>query len=207
MGDRLEHKLYLPYIRDKRVKRELKGKEEMPCGIAFTREVWDRIHYGKKHQNRSKRKRFHRMKMRIAELKRLDKRQHLIDDLIATTGVPKEDIETLIMKAGSVCEEWRESHVCGKTSRVDYVIDLISNYYPKLDDLCQACHDIIIVAYTDENEPMTEEEDNQLYKATFPVMEKNGIKSNLICGIADDLRGEIALRIISISDLKPDEDE
>lgn len=207
MAEKLERKLYLPYIRDKRVKRELKGKEEMPCGIAFTREVWDRIHYGKKHQNRSKRKRFHRMKMRIAELKRLDKRQHLIDDLIATTGVPKEDIETLIMKAGSVREEWRESHVCGKPSRVDYVIDLLSNYYPTLDDLCQDCHDVIIVVYTDENEPMTEEEDNQLYKATGFILAKSGIKSQLICGHADDVKGDIALRIIGISDLKPDEDE
>lgn len=207
MAEKLERKRYLPYIRDKRVKRELKGKEEMPCGIAFTREVWDRTHYGKKHQNRSKRKRFHRMKMRIAELKRLDKRQHLIDDLIATTGVPKEDIETLIMKAGSVREEWRESHVCGKPSRVDYVIDLLSNYYPTLDDLCQDCHDVIIVVYTDENEPMTEEEDNQLYKATGFILAKSGIKSQLICGHADDVKGDIALRIIGISDLKPDEDE
>lgn len=29
----------------------------------------------------------------------------------------------------------------------------------------------------------------------------------LICGHADDVQGEIALRIIGISDLKPDEDE
>lgn len=207
MAERLERKLYLPYIRDKRVIRELKGKAEMPYGIAFTQEVWDRIHLGEAHQNHSKRKRFHRLERRIAELKRLDKRQHLIEDLIATTGVPKELIETLIMKAGSVREEWRESHVCGKTSRMDYVIDLISNYYPTLDDLCQYCHDVIIVAYTDENEPMTEEEDNQLYKATVSVMAKKGIKSHLICGNTDDVRGEIALRIIGISDLKPDEDE
>lgn len=203
MAERLERKLYLPYIRDKRVIRELKGKKEMPFGIAFTREVWDRIYYGKKHQNRSKRKRFHRMKMRIAELKRLDKRQHLIDDLIASTAVPKEDIELLIMKAGSVREEWRESHVCGKTSRLDYVVDLISNYYPTLDDLCQDCHDVIIVVYTNETEPMTEEEHNQLYKAAIPVLVKSGIKSHLICGHADDIQGEIALRIIGISDLKP----
>lgn len=91
--------------------------------------------------------------------------------------------------------------------RVDYVIDLTSNYYPTLDDLCQDCHDVIIVVYTDEHEPMTEEEDNQLYKATVPVLAKSGIKSHLICGHADDVKGEIALRIIGISDLKPDEDE
>ena len=147
------------------------------------------------------------MERRIAKLKRLDKRQHLIDDLIATTGVPKEFIETLIMNAGSVREEWRESHVCGKTSRVDYVIDLLSNYYPTLDDLCQDCHDVIIVVYTDEHEPMTEEEHNKLYKATSPVMVTSGIKSHLICGHTDDVQGEIALRIIGISNLNPNEDE
>lgn len=207
MAETLERKIYLPYIRDKRVTRELKGKKAMPYGIAFTREVWDRIHYGENHQNRNKRKRFYRLERRIAELKRFDKRQHLIDDLIATTCVPKEDIETLIMKAGSVRESWRESHVSGKTSRLDYVVDLISNYYPTLDDICQDCHDVIIVVYTDENEPMTEGEDKQLYQATVPVMAKNGIKSRLICGHADDIQGGIALRIIGISDLKPDDDE
>lgn len=208
MAERLERKLYLPYIRDKRVIRELKGKSEIPYGIAFTQEVWDIIHFGETHQNRSKRKRFHRLERRIAELKRLDKRQHLIDDLIATTGVSKENIETLIMKAGSVREEWRESHVCGKTSpRVDYVIDLISNYYPTLDDICQDCHDVIIVVYTDENESMTEKEDNQFYKATGFILAKSGIKSQLIYGHVDDVKGDIALRIIGISELKPDEDE
>ena len=54
---------------------------------------------------------------------------------------------------------------------------------------------------------MTEEEDNQLYNATAPVMAKSGIKYHLICGHADDVKGEIALRIIGISDLKPNEDE
>ena len=210
MAQRLERKLYLPFIRDKRVIRELKGKTEMPYGIAFTQklqEVIELIFMGESHQNRSKRKRFYRLERRIAELKRLDKRQQLIDDLIATTGVSKEDIETLIMKAGSVREEWRESHVYGKTSRLDYVVDLISNYYPTLDDLCLDCHDVIIVVYTDEHEPMTEEEDKQLYKATAPVMAKNGIKSYLICRHADDIQGEIALCIIGISDLNPNEDE
>lgn len=204
-AERLERKLYLPYIRDKREKRELKSKKEMPYGIAFTMEIWNRIQHGEKHQNRSKRKRFHRLKQRIAELKRLDKRQHLIDDLIATTGVPKEDIETLIIDAGSIRESWRESHTRGKTSRIDYLVDLITNYYPTLDDLCRGCQDMIIVAYTAESEPMTEKEDNLLYKAISPIIAKRGIKSNLICGNTDNVHGEIALQIIGISNLKPDD--
>lgn len=70
-------KLYLPYIKDKRKKRELKGKKEMPHGIAFSMEIWNRIHQGEKHQNRAKRKRFYRLERRIAELKRLDKRREI----------------------------------------------------------------------------------------------------------------------------------
>jgi len=202
MAERLERKLYLPYIRDKRVKRELKGKEEMPFGICFTMEVWDRIDYGKKHQNRSKLKRFYRLEQRISELKSLDKCQHLIDELIATTDIRKDDAVNRIMKAGSIWESWRESHTYGKTSRMDYIIDLITNYCPTLDDLCQDCQEMIIVAYTDKNEPMTESESNQFYKAIFSILEEKGIKPNLIYGNADDVRGEIALRIIGISNLQ-----
>lgn len=38
-------------------------------------------------------------------------------------------------------------------------------------------------------------------------MVKSGIKSHLICGHTDDVQGEIALRIIGISNLNPNEDE
>lgn len=106
------------------------------------------------------------------------------------------------MKAGSIWESWRESHTYGKTSRMDYIIDLITNYCPTLDDLCQDCQEMIIVAYTDKNEPMTESESNQFYKAIFSILEEKGIKPNLIYGNADDVRGEIALRIIGISNLQ-----
>lgn len=111
------------------------------------------------------------------------------------------------MKEVSVREDWRESHVGGKSSRVDYLIDLILNYFPSLDDLCQYYHDVIIVVYADKNAPMTEEEDNKLYKAIGLILAKSGIKSHLFCGHDDDVQGEIALRIIGISDLKQDEDE
>lgn len=72
--------MFIPYLRDKDVKRELK-KDELPFGIAFTREVWNKIHLRQKHQNLSKRRRYHRIKHRIDQLKRLDKRPHLINRL------------------------------------------------------------------------------------------------------------------------------
>ena len=56
----LKGKLYIKYIRDKKLKRQLK-KDGMPYGIAFTMEVWNEIHQRQKHQNRSKRRRYHRI--------------------------------------------------------------------------------------------------------------------------------------------------
>ncbi len=39
----LKGKLYIKYLRDKKMKRQLK-KDGMPYGIAFTMEVWNEIH-------------------------------------------------------------------------------------------------------------------------------------------------------------------
>ena len=68
------------------------------------REIRWAILLGNMHQNGSKRKRFYRMKQRIAQLKRLDKRQHLIDDLVETTGMPEDYLVDVIMKAGRFWE-------------------------------------------------------------------------------------------------------
>lgn len=106
-AERLERRLYLPYIRDKREKRKLRSKEELPYnisyyGLAFPAEVRDRIRHCKKHQNRSKRKRFYRLKKRIAELKHLDKRQHLIDTIHEKCAFYDHDLESRIMGVESI---------------------------------------------------------------------------------------------------------
>lgn len=202
MAERLECKLYLPYIRDKRARRALKGDKgdkEIYHLSETMREIRWAILLGNMHQNGSKRKRFYRMKQRIAQLKRLDKRQHLIDDLVETTGMPEDYLVDVIMKAGSICETWRESHACGKMKRMDYLIDLITNYLPTFDDFCKGCQSMIVVAYTEVEEPMTEEEDNLLYAHTGAVMANKGINYELVCGDGENLQGEIALRIIGIS--------
>lgn len=126
----LERKLYLPYLRDKHEKRRLILGEYMLFGIAFTRETWNKINFRQKHQNRSKRKRFYRMEKRIAELKRLDKRQHLIDTLHEKCGFDDAQLEEKIMNAGSIAETWRESHVADSSQRAKYLEDLLTNYFP-----------------------------------------------------------------------------
>lgn len=158
----LERRLYLPYIRDKREKRKLKSKEKMPFGIAFSMEVWNQIHHGEKHQNRAKRKRFHRLKKRIAELKRLDKRQHLIDTIHERCSCHDPQLESRIMTAGSINETWRNSHVADLANRTNYLENLLTNYFPTFRDICEGGEELLVVAYTSETSPLTDEEERKL---------------------------------------------
>ena len=206
MAERLERKLYLPYIRDKREKRELKGEKDMPFGIAFTDEIWKQIHFGKEHQNRSKRKRFYRIAKRVAKLKRLDKRQHLIDTITCKTEIAEQEIESRIINAGSILESWRESHVYGKSSRMDYLLDLLTNYCPTFDDLCDDCNDMIVIAYTSEEYPLTEEEEKLLLDFIAAVAAPR-MNVTFEKGSDCEAEREIALQIIGISPIKPTEDE
>ena len=207
MAERLERKLYLPYIRDKRVKRELKVEKDMPFGIAFTDEIWKQIHFGKEHQNRAKRKRFYRIEKRVAKLKRLDKRQHLIDTITCKTGIAGQEIESRIINAGSILESWRESHVYGKSSRIDYLIDLLINYSPTLNDLCDECNDMVVIAYTSEELPLTMDEKKRLYDVIASIVSVKRINLTFAKGTDCETKREIALQIIGISPIKPTEDD
>lgn len=158
----LERRLHLPYIRDKREKRKLKSKEKMPFGIAFSMEVWNQIHHGEKHQNRAKRKRFHRLKKRITELKRLDKRQHLTDTIHERCSCHDPQLESRIMTAGSINETWRNSHVADLANRTNYLENLLTNYFPTFRDICEGGEELLVVAYTSETSPLTDEEERKL---------------------------------------------
>ena len=156
----LEGKLYIKYLRDKKLKRQLK-KDGMPYGIAFTMEVWNEIRQRQKHQNRSKRRRYYRIRQRIDQLKRLDKRQHLINRLQEVIA-PDAIFASEILKARSINEKWYYSHCYGKLPRLDYLIDLLENYCPYFIEICQSGNHNIVVCYTVDSTPMTEDEKNSL---------------------------------------------
>lgn len=200
----LERRLYLPYIREKREKRKLKSKEEMPYGIAFSMEIWNRIHHGKTHQNRAKRMRYYRLKKRIAELKRLDKRQHLIDTIHENCGFHDPQLESRIMTAGSINETWRDSHVADLANRTNYLEDLLTNYFPTFRDICEGGEELLIVAYTSETAPLTDEEERQL-KNIVRSFEPN-VPVTFIKGVDNEAKADIALQFIIISS-KPNDDE
>lgn len=207
-AERLERKLYLPYIRDKREKRKLKDKESLPYGIAFSMEVWKRIDFGKKHQNRAKRKRYYRLKKRIAELKRLDKRQHLINTLHEKCGFDDVQLDDRIINAGSIQETWRDSHVADLSQRTSYLSALLTDYFPTFKDICEGGEELLIAAYTSEGAPLTGKEEQEL-KSLIDSFGQN-LPITFVKGTDNEAKSDIALQFIIISSTpinNEDEDE
>ena len=192
---------YVSYDTRKELKDEL--RDEPDCmSIYLSMEEWNNLGTRLKRMNRSKRKRDYRIRTRIEYLKTLDKRLHLIDTIVKHTNVPIDKIEPLIINAKEIYETWRESHVYGKTDRIDYIIDLLSNYHPTLDDICKDVNEIIMIVYSNRENPLTEEEDNRLYKALKPTLIVRDIVPTLINGTDDNVKEEVALQIIAIKSRK-----
>lgn len=190
----------LPYVSSK-TRKELKDelRDEPDCmSFYLSMEEWDNLSTRLTRMNRSKRKRDYRIRTRIEHLKKLDKRWHLINTIVKHTNVPIEKIEPLILNAKEIYETWRESHVYGKSHRIDYIIDLISNFHPTLDDICKDADEIIMVVYSSRERPLTEEEDNRLYTALKPMFIVRDIVPTLIMGTDDNVKEDVALQIIAI---------
>lgn len=194
----LKVKNILPYVSPE-TRRDLKQqlKDEPDCMSIYLSE-WYELSKRRMRMNRSKRKRDYRIRTRIEYLKTLDKRWHLIDTIVKHTNVPIDKIEPLIINAREIYETWRESHVYGKTDRIDYIIDLLSNYHPTLDDICKDADEIIMIVYSSRERPLTEKEDNRLYTALKPIFIVRDIVPTLIKGMDDNVKEEVALQIIAI---------
>ncbi len=201
----LERKLYDPYIRDVKTLNRLKT-DSLLFGIAFPREVWKEIHFHQKHQNRQKRKRFYRMKKRIRELERLDKRAHAIAKIEAKTGKSLGSLADKIIHAGSICEEWRDCHTYPNDNRVDYAIDLMSNYFPTASDILSVGEEIIIVFYTSPENPLKAEESARLQEYFNTQADTSAL--HFFDGTDPDTASALDIQFIRISDtVIPDEDE
>jgi len=157
----LERKLYKPYIRDKQELKQLESGD-MRFGIAFSMETWNQIYYRQKHQNRQKRKRFYRLEQQIKRLKKLDKRHYLISQIEQKTGSKLENLADKILNAGSITEDWRESHICEDLNRVDYLIDLLSNYQPDVSHILNEGAEALVIIYTSSEYAITPDEDKKL---------------------------------------------
>lgn len=107
---------------------------------------------------REKRKRYYRLKKRIAELRR----QHLIDTIHERCGCHDPQLESRIMTAESINETCRDSHVADLANRTNYLKDLLTNYFPTFRDICEGGVELLIVAYTSETSSLPDEEEWQL---------------------------------------------
>lgn len=192
----LKVKNILPYVSPE-TRRDLKQqlKDEPDCMSIYLSE-WHELSKRRMRMNRSKRKRDYRIRTRIEYLKTLDKRWHLIDTIVKHTNVPIDKIEPLIINAREIYETWRESHVYGKADRIDYIIDLLSNFHPTWNDICKDADEIIMIVYSSRENPLTEEEDNRLYTALKPTLIVRDIVPTLINGTDDNVKEEVALQII-----------
>lgn len=200
----LERKLFVPYIRDRHTIRTLRDLSvEMPFGIGFTSEVWDLIAIRKKHQNRMKRKRFHRIKARINYLKKMDMRRLDIDTIEAGTGAKcPPGLFRRIMDAGTIAGFWFESHAYGSGSRVEYLKNLLTDYSPTFGDcarITEGIEEVIVTAYSAESHPIAEEELRQLERFLQEQCGSAGIRLTLLVGTDNEAKSEIALQALFIS--------
>ena len=142
------------------------------------------------------------MKKRIERLRKFDQRQLLIENIAGI--VEKHDLDVavlsdMILSANAVMETWRESHTFGKSSRMDYIVDLCSNYYPNLgEDLISHCHLCLVIAYTAPGKTASPQEEAALKAFLDENFKRKGKGHILLYGEDAQFEEEIALRFIGI---------
>lgn len=201
MAERLERRLYLPYLRNKRTIAQLRDYTvSAHFAVAFTMEEWDYIHFRQRHQNGAKRKRFYRIEKRIEWLRKLDKRQHLIDGLRYGNMEVPDGIVSTIFNAKNICENRYESHTFGKSDRVDYFVDLLLNrdYYPNTKTFLRDGDTFICIVYSSSSHPLTVDELSRLNRLFATYFAGMNINWQLISVVDDSLGSEIALKHLCI---------
>lgn len=201
----LELRQYRPYIRDKKILKQLK-KDDFPYGnIAFPMEIWDKIQIREIHQNRHKRKRIYRLEKRIEQLKNLDKRVKKIDEIQHDTGKNIGDLKNRIMQAGSIIPDWRECHLHDGENRVDYATDLMTNYFPTASDILGIGEESIVIFYTLPENKLTLEERNKL--EDFLTSASGSTKVNFYDGVNPEQDFPLGIEFVGISKNKIEDDD
>lgn len=199
MTHRLQCKLYLPYLRDKKQITQLK-RRDADYQVAFTFENWAKIWHGMKHQNRSKRMRFHRIENRIEQLERLAHRDELLAHLSEMIGAEVDYLRPQIMNAAKMQVIIRESRSCGEAARLDYLAELITRYNGLHCEECENYSDMTVVVTTSPQNPTAEHEKQALAQLFSAQAVTQGMSLKFIYGTESSLPdSEMNLRIILTS--------
>lgn len=117
--------------------------------------------------------------------------------------------EHRIMTTRKIHEIWRDSHVSEISERITYLVDLLTKYFPTLDDIFESCDELAVVAYTSEAAPLTTEEEMSLKDVIASSNKMSPIETTFIKGIDYEAKEDISLQIIALSSkiINDDEDE
>lgn len=200
MVKQLKIKRDLPYATMPGMREDLKRqmKEEGDCMTYYlSTEEWDFLAKRRQHLNRSKRKREYRLAKRIEWLKKLDKRQHLLDKISAAIYDLPSTIDSDIFQAGAITETWRESHTYGDSNRVDYILNLLSLPHV-ISEILSGNEKTYVCCYTSADSLMSHEEQTHLQAFIC----NHGKNVSLLFGTAPNIApGELALQFIGIRDM------
>ncbi len=101
-----------------------------------------------------------------------------------------------MLKAETITEKWFDSHCYGKLPRLDYIIDLLENYCPYFNEICQSGDHNIVVSYTSDTTSVTDAEKIRL-RSFLSNHFSPGSNWQLLFATDNTLSNELALQFIS----------
>lgn len=154
------------YLYNKEDREKLKQQLKEPkLTYYMTSQAWHRLGKRKAHRNRSKRKRDWRIHNRIECLKKLDKRQNLINKLKPVIDMAKPDFNQLcldIYHADAITEYWRETFCYHNMPRMDYLEELMATYSNALKNRTPTPSKLLIVVHVSMHHPLSLSEKGRL---------------------------------------------
>lgn len=200
---RLDIREMLPYIKDKKERRELKKLSKghpdgVPCSSETMRYLWER----RKHLNRSKRKRKYRMSKRQEELWKMNRIYHNVERLrkfgiIETAGFSGSLIKQ-IYQAQSVNDVMLESFAYGKTGRVEYLKELLDKYAGEMKGPSNSESKLTIIIWNSTSYPLTADEREQLHEFLMKFFALPASSIQIVFGVTKAENPEIQIQFISI---------
>jgi len=164
---RLDIREMLPYIRDKKERRDLKKLSEgQPDGVPLNCETMTFLWKRQKHLNRSKRKRAYRINNRIMRLWEMDKHYDILKRTSEFGKIEREnylkELTRKVYGAKKVHEIWLETFTYGKVSRIDYIRELLEKYCAEMRNVHYENDTVLIIAWASEQYPLSQDEREDL---------------------------------------------
>ena len=200
---RLDIREMLPYIKDKKERRELKKLSKgHPDGVPCSIETMKYLRERRQHFNRSKRKREYRMSKRQDELWKMNRLYHDVERLRKFGIIEKPGfMECLIEKvydAESVNDVMLESFAYRETDRVEYLKELLDKYACEMKGPSNSESKLTIIIWSSESYPLNSDERKQLHEFLMKFFALPASLIQIVFGVTKAENSEIQIQFISI---------